>query len=65
MRAKGNFLSYEYHIKDNSGAELANVSKKILSIRDSYSINITSPSANRYLVLAAVTCIDACEHPHR
>ena len=65
MRAKGNFLQYEYSIKDNSGAELASVSKKILSIRDSYSINITSPTANRYLILAAVTCIDACEHPNR
>jgi uncharacterized protein YxjI len=65
MRAKGNFLAYEYHIRDNAGNELASVSKKILSIRDSYSINITSPTANRYLVLAAVTCIDACEHPRR
>jgi uncharacterized protein YxjI len=65
MRAKGNFLAYEYKINDNSGAELASVSKKILSIRDSYSINIASPTANRYLIMAAVTCIDACEHPKR
>ena len=63
MRAKGNFLAYEYSILDNPGTELALVSKKIISIRDSYSINIASPTANRYLILAAVICIDACEHP--
>ena len=65
MRAKGNFLSYEYYIMDNAGNQLAQVSKAILSLTDSYLVNIINPSANRYLVLAAVTCIDACEHPNR
>jgi uncharacterized protein YxjI len=65
MRAKGNFLAYEYQIKDSAGNPLADVSKKIFSIRDSYAVNIVSPTANRYLILAAVQCIDACEHPHR
>ncbi len=61
MRAKGNFFSYEFEMKDNSGVSLAKVSKKVWAIKDSYGIDIT-PSANRYLVLAAVICIDAIEH---
>jgi len=65
MRAKGNFLSYEYKINDSSGQPLAEVSKKLFSIRDSYAINIVRGDANRYLVMAAVICIDACEHPSR
>jgi uncharacterized protein YxjI len=65
MRAKGNFLSYEYKINDSSGQPLAEVSKKLFSIRDSYAINIVRADANRYLVMSAVICIDACEHPHR
>jgi uncharacterized protein YxjI len=65
LRAKGNFLAYEYRISEPGGLVIAEISKKILSIRDSYSVAILSPNANRYLVLAAVTCIDACEHERR
>ncbi|MDD5503327.1 MAG: LURP-one-related family protein, partial [Candidatus Thermoplasmatota archaeon] len=62
LRAKGNFLEYEYHLMDQSGAIVANISKKFLSIRDSYIVDITGLDVNKYLVLAAVVCIDACEH---
>lgn len=61
MRAKGDFLAYEYQITDSAGNALAHISKKWLSIRDSYGIDIIG-KADRYLILAAAVCIDAIEH---
>ena len=64
MRAKGNFLAHEYQITDSAGNTLAHISKKWLSIRDSYGIDIIG-KADRYLILAAAVCIDAVEHEER
>ncbi len=64
MRAKGDFLAHEYQITDRTGNTLAHISKKWLSIRDSYGIDIIG-EADRYLILAAAVCIDAIEHEKR
>lgn len=64
MRAKGNFLAHEYKIKDSTGNALAHISKKWISIRDSYGIDIIG-KADRYLILVAAVCIDAIEHEKR
>ncbi len=61
MLPKGDFLAHEYQITDSTGNALAHISKKWLSIRDSYGIDIVG-KVDRYLILAAAVCIDAVEH---
>ena len=56
----GNILDHEYKISDGSST-VAEVSKKFLHIRDSYSVTI-EPGQDDVIILAVVLCIDEMTH---
>lgn len=60
---QGNILDHEYIIASR-GDKVAEVSKKWLSVRDSYSVAI-EPGQDEYLILAVVVCIDQLAHRGR
>lgn len=60
ISAKGSFLDYDYKFKLD-GKKIGTVSKKILSIRDSYEIDITNFESPE-LLLACTIIIDMICH---
>lgn len=56
----GNILDHEYKISDGSST-VAEVSKKFLHIRDSYSVTI-EPGQDDVIILTVVLCIDEMTH---
>ena len=56
----GNILDHEYTI-NKSGMGVAQVSKKLFHVRDSYSISI-EPGQDDVFLLAVVVCIDEMTH---
>ena len=63
LEIHGNILDHEYSI-NNENQKIAQVSKKWLSIRDSYAVEI-EPGQDDVLVLAIVTSIDEMTHGTR
>ena len=61
LEIHGNILDHEYMI-EKAGNKVAQVSKKLLHLRDSYSILI-EPGQDDVLILAVVVCIDEMTHP--
>jgi len=57
LRMKGRFHAHYYSLEGPSGGEFAEIKKKWLSLRTSYSADDAN-SANDFLVLSAVICID-------
>jgi uncharacterized protein YxjI len=60
MEIHGNILDHEYTISDGSNY-VAQVSKKLFHLRDSYSISI-KPAQDDVFILAVVVCIDEMTH---
>ena len=61
LEAKGNFLDHEYAF-ERGGNEIARVSKKWLSLADSYAIDIDE-GQDDVLILASAVVIDLVSHP--
>ena len=55
---EGNFMEWDYHILDQSGACVATVSKELFRLTDTYVIDIKDPQ-NALAVLILVLAIDA------
>ena len=60
LEIHGNILDHEYTINDGSN-KIAQVSKKIFHVRDSYSISIV-PGQDEVIILAVAVCIDEMTH---
>lgn len=61
IKAKGNFIDYDFSFRKD-GNEIAEVSKKLISIRDKYIVNIDR-FQDEALLLACVVVIDMiCHH---
>jgi uncharacterized protein YxjI len=60
-RIKGNITEHEFAIQSPSGAQVAQVHKKWVSIRDSYGVEIQSQEIDPYIILAYVIAMD---HAH-
>jgi len=60
LEAKGNFLDLEYTVT-RSGAQVATISKRFFSFRDTYGIDIV-PGEDDILILASAVVIDMVCH---
>ncbi len=60
LEIHGNILDHEYSIEDGR-SKVAQVSKKLFHVRDSYSISI-EPGQDDVFILAVVVCIDEMTH---
>lgn len=60
LDVRGDFLAHEYSIKQN-GKKVAEVSKKWLSLTDTYGVEI-EPGQNDVLILAIAVAIDMMAH---
>lgn len=61
IKAKGNFIDYDFSFRKD-GKDIAEVSKKFISIRDKYVVNIDN-FEDEALLLACVIVIDMiCHH---
>ena len=63
LEIQGSILDHEYTIGDNQN-KAAQVSKKWLDVRDSYSVMI-EPGQDDVILLAVVVCIDELTHATR
>ena len=61
LEAKGNFLEHEY-VFERAGRDVARISKKWLSLSDSYAIDINE-GEDDVVILAAAVVIDLVSHP--
>ena len=62
LTMRGNLLDHEYDI-ERGGARVAKVSKRWLSIRDTYAVDVQE-GGNDLLVLAAVLAVDLAQDAH-
>jgi uncharacterized protein YxjI len=60
LEVHGNIIDHEYKISDGQNI-IADVSKALLKVRDSYSI-IIKPGQDDFIILAVVVCVDAMTH---
>jgi len=66
LTIKGKFTAHNYKIiDDKTGKVVGEVSKKWLSLRDSYALKIYSDELDPFLALCIVIAIDVVEHPGR
>jgi len=61
LEAKGNFLEHEY-VFERDGRDVAHISKKWLSLSDTYAIDINE-GEDDVVILAAAVVIDLVSHP--
>ena len=61
LEAKGNFLEHEY-VFERDGRDVARISKKWLSLSDSYAVDINE-GEDDVVILAAAVVIDLVSHP--
>jgi len=57
-RIKGNITEHEFSIQSPSGASVAQIHKKWVSIRDSYGVEIQRQEIDPYVILAYVIAMD-------
>ncbi len=60
LQAKGDLLDHEYAIEWEGGARMAEITKKRLTVRDTYSVSVL-PTQDDVLAIAIAVCIDAIE----
>jgi uncharacterized protein YxjI len=60
-RIKGNITEHNFSIQSPSGTEIAQISKKWVSIRDSYNIEILSQELSPYVIIAYAIAMDHAE----
>ena len=58
--AKGDLFDHEFSIAWENGVPMAQVSKRLFSVRESYGLSV-EPSQDVVLALAVAVCIDALE----
>ena len=63
LEARGNFLDHEYTF-ERAGRDVARVSKKWLSLSDTYAVDIND-GEDDVLILASAVVIDLVSHPDR
>jgi uncharacterized protein YxjI len=61
MEIQGNILDHEYTISDGH-KKFAQISKKLLHVRDSYNVLI-EPGQDEVIILGVAVCIDEMTHP--
>lgn len=59
--AKGNLTDHEYDFTDSRGSTIATVSKRWLTIRDTYGVDVAA-GQDDVLILASAIVIDLCCH---
>jgi len=57
-RIKGNITEHEFSIQSPSGAQIAQINKKWVSIRDSYNVEILSQEIDPFVTLAYAIAMD-------
>jgi len=57
-RIKGNITEHEFSIQAPSGAQIAQINKKWVSIRDSYNVEILSQEIGPFVILAYAIAMD-------
>ena len=60
-RIKGNISEHNFSIQSPSGAEIAQINKKWVSVRDSYGIEILSEELTPYVIIAYAIAMDHAE----
>ena len=60
-KIKGNVWEHDYQVQDPSGSAIAQIHKKWVTIRDSYSVEMLNPSFDPYLVLSYAISLDNTE----
>ena len=60
-KIKGNVFEHDYQVQDPSGNAIAQIHKKWVTIRDSYSVEMLNPSFDPYLVLSYAISLDNTE----
>jgi len=61
-RIKGNITEHEFTIQSSSGATIAQIHKKWVSLRDSYGVEIASSELDPYVILAYAIAMDNVEY---
>jgi uncharacterized protein YxjI len=64
-RIKGNISDHDFTIQNPSGAAIAQIHKKWVTVRDSYSIEILTPDLDPYLVLSYAIAMDHVDYKRR
>lgn len=62
FKVKGNVFAWDFNITDDAGNLVANISKSILKIADTYTVDAYS---NDLLVMAVAVTLDSIFHPKR
>jgi uncharacterized protein YxjI len=60
-KIKGNVWEHDYQVQDTSGAPIAQIHKKWVTIRDSYSVEMLNPLFDPFLVLSYAISLDNTE----
>lgn len=64
LQAQGSFLEYEYTFTNAAGDQVAEVSKRWLTIRDTYTIDVAD-GVDPVMIIASAVVIDQCCHEDR
>jgi uncharacterized protein YxjI len=60
LQAKGDLLNHEFSIEWEGGVQMAEVSKRWFTVRDTYGVSV-GPTQDAVLAIAIAVCIDAIE----
>ena len=60
-KINGNVLEHDYYMQDLSGAPIAQIHKKWVSVRDSYGLQMLNPTFDPYLALSYAISLDNAE----
>jgi uncharacterized protein YxjI len=61
-RIKGNITEHDFAIQSPTGTPFAQITKKWVSVRDSYGVEILSSDLNSYVILAYAIAMDNVEY---
>ncbi len=60
-KINGNIWEHDYTVQDMSGAPIAQIHKKWVTVRDSYSLEMVNPNFDPYLVISYAISLDNTE----
>src|SRR5437763_1229750 len=60
-KVSGNIWEHDYRVETPADAQIAQIHKKWISVRDSYCVEITNPEIKPFLVLSYVIAMDHVE----
>jgi uncharacterized protein YxjI len=61
-RIKGNITAHDFTIQSPTGTPLAQITKKWVTLRDSYGVEIVGSGLDPYVILAYVVAMDNVQH---